>query len=96
MASGARLLRASRGDDWIVHRDGNRAGLWFVAPDRTSTGNLAVVSNPVFISSGLWSWSNRFGQDDWFWHNRNHDGIWFWHQPQPERRLVPAQHHQRR
>ena len=48
-----------------MHRD--RAGLWFVAPDHRSTGNLAVVSNPVFIGHGLWTWPNRFGKDDWFW-----------------------------
>ena len=72
--------QASRGDGWMVRRDGNRAGLWFVSPARTSTGSVAIASNPVFISSGLWSWSNRFGNDDWFWHNRdhNHDGSWFW------------------
>ena len=45
--------------------------------DRTSTGNVAIVSNPVFIGNGLWSWPHRFGQDDWFWQSRNHDGIWF-------------------
>ena len=70
-------LAGSRADNWFVHRDRNRAGLWFATPDRTSTGNLAVVSNPVFIGNGLWTWPNRFGQDDWFWQSRNHDGIWF-------------------
>ena len=72
--------QASRGADWMVRRDGNRAGLWFVSPARTSTGSVAIASNPVFISGGLWSWSNRFGNDDWFWQNRNHnhDGNWFW------------------
>ena len=42
-------------------------GLWFGAPDRRSTGNLAIVSNPVFIGNGLWTWPNRLDQDDWFW-----------------------------
>jgi hypothetical protein len=71
--------QGSRGSDWVVQRDGSRAGLWFAAPNRGSTGNLAVVSNPVFIGHGLWTWRNRFGQDDWFWHRRNHDSNWFWH-----------------
>jgi hypothetical protein len=71
----------SRNDAVLVHRDRSRAGLWFVAPDRRSTGSLAIVSNPVFIGNGLWSWPNRFGKEDWFWHSRNHDGVWF--RPRP-------------
>src|SRR5829696_10378569 len=69
--------KGSRADNWFVHRDRNRAGLWFTTTDR-STGSLAVVSNPVFTSSGLWTWPNRSGNDNWFWQSRNHDGIWFW------------------
>jgi hypothetical protein len=69
----------SRGDDWLVHLEGNRAGLWFAAPDRTSAGSLAVVSNPVFIGNRPWSWSrpNRFGKGDGSWRGGNHDGTWF-------------------
>src|SRR5215207_6370474 len=48
----------SRADNRFVHRDRNRAGLWFATTDRSSSGNLAVVSNPVFISNGLWAWPN--------------------------------------
>src|SRR5829696_4898745 len=67
----------SRADNRFVHRDRNRAELWFATTDR-STGSLAGVNNPVFISSGLWSWPNRSGNDNWFWQSRNHHGIWFW------------------
>src|SRR5215207_6524517 len=42
--------RASRSSDWVVQRDGSRGGLWFVAPARTSTSNVAIASNPVLIS----------------------------------------------
>ena len=69
---------SSRADGWFVRRDRNRAGLWFGASDRNSAGNLAVVSNPIFIGRGLWTWPNRHDNDDWFWQSRNHDGIWFW------------------
>lgn len=68
----------SHADNWFMHRGRNGAGPWFTANDRISSGNLAVVSNPVFIGNGLWTWPNRHGQNDWFWQRRNHDGFWFW------------------
>ena len=63
-------------DDWSWRgRFGNGVWGW---PDRIAVGNLAVarsgngnvavVSNPVFIGNGLWSWPNHFNNDhdDWF------------------------------
>jgi hypothetical protein len=70
--------QGSRADTWFVHRDRNSAGLWSVAPGRNSTSNLAVVSNPVFIGNGHWTWPNRHDKEDWFWRSRNHAGIRFW------------------
>jgi hypothetical protein len=70
---------SSRGNALVVHRDRSSAGLWFVAPSRTSTGNVAIVSNPDFIANGLWGWPNRFGQDGWIGRGRTHnqDGVRF-------------------
>ena len=48
--AGARLPRGAAATAGWCSRDGNRAGLWFMAPARTSTGSVAIVSNPVFIS----------------------------------------------
>ena len=64
--------------DWFMQHDRNRAGLWFVAPDRTSTGNIAIVSNPIFIGNGVWYWSNRTHGDDSRWRNRPGNAGWFW------------------
>ncbi len=70
---------SSRANALVVHRDRSSAGLWSVTPSRTSTGNVAIVSNPDFIANGLWGWPNRFSQDDWIWRSRNHnqDGVRF-------------------
>lgn len=62
-----------------VQRDRGGAGLWFAAPARAGTGNVAIVSNPVFIANGLWGWPNRFDRDDWIWHKTypGQDGLRF-------------------
>lgn len=60
----------SRAVSVIVQRDRGNAGLWSAVPSRTGTGNVAMVSNPVFIANGMWGWPNRFNRDDWIWRQR--------------------------
>lgn len=67
----------SRSDGLLGQGYRNRGGRWFRASERSSTGNVAIVSNPVFIDYGLWAWPDRHGKDDWFWRRDNHDGR-FW------------------
>ena len=42
----------SRGDDWLGHLEGNRAGLWFVAPDRTTTAQFGGFNHVKFRRDG--------------------------------------------
>ena len=62
-----------------VNRDRANASLWYAAPTRTGTGNVAVVSHPTFIANGVWCWPDRSSRDDWVWRQRNpyHDGVRF-------------------
>ena len=61
----------SRAVSVLVQRDRGNAGLWSAVPSRTGTGNVAIVSNPVFIANGMWGWPNRFNRDDWIWRQRH-------------------------
>jgi hypothetical protein len=74
-----------RDNDWFW-QNRNRDGTSF-QPNIVSVGNLtiagsgngnvAIASNPVFISHGVWAWPNQHDKNDWFWQSRNHDGR-FW------------------
>ncbi len=63
----------------VVQRDRGSTGLWFAAPSRAGAGNVAIVSNPVFIANGAWGWPDRFNRDDWLWRGRHpgQDGVRF-------------------
>jgi hypothetical protein len=66
-----------RASGQITYGDHDRAGLWFVpyrrpfvngvySPTQSGNGNVAVVSNPVFIGNGLWRWPNHTRDGDQF------------------------------
>jgi hypothetical protein len=64
------------GDDlWFWQ---GRFGVSNLTLARSGNGNVAVVSNPIFIGNRLRTWPNRPGSDDWRWHNRFGNGIWGW------------------
>src|SRR4029450_2811663 len=73
-------------DVWRWRNNGN--SIWFrpsnifvgnltIARSGSNSGNVAVASNPVFISHGLWRWPGQIRDDSWFWQNRDRDGILF-------------------
>ena len=55
----------------------------------SGNGNIAIASNPVFISSGVWHWPGHINNWFWFksdrmnnghsrWPNRFGNGVWGW------------------
>jgi hypothetical protein len=69
------LAVANRSDgigdgEWVLPPDRNRTDNWLGRRDRYSTGNLAIVSNPVVIGNGLWTWGGPSRAGNGFWLNR--------------------------
>ncbi|MFN8677466.1 MAG: hypothetical protein U0Z70_13915 [Thermomicrobiales bacterium] len=60
-----------RADTLAVPRNWGNAGLWNATPARTGTGNVAIVSHPTFIATGVWCWPNQISRDDWIWRQRH-------------------------
>ena len=73
-------------DDWRWrNRVGHGAGFWpnqfnigNVTVAASGNGNIAIASNPVFISSGVWHWPGHTNAGGWFWHHGLDNGQWRW------------------
>ena len=42
----------------------------------SGNGNVAIASNPVFISSGVWHWPGHINNSGWLWNDHMNNGQW--------------------